>query len=525
MESHPLPTQKTVPAEKTKTPKAGKPGNSRLTKLAEQIAGKLEKEIISMGWPVGYPLGREADLVERFGANRWAVREALAITERDGLTEMRRGRNGGIFIAAPAESVVATTMRNYLLFSPIDIPQLIQIRRIIDSITYSQAVASAALAQLPAGRKMLEKVPTDAPGALTLSVEIYHQILAMANNRFLRIFGEMLSQLTLSLGLYLDKPGFKSNQLSIQMADIRHKQLECILAADVYGAVQAVGEASDIYLELFGESGVDRKRRRSRAQTNTHEIAELIANTFSNGRPCKRAEILTFQIQLDIMHLGLKAGDPIAPERELMARYGVGRDVLRDAIRALQRHGFVKAEQGYLGGLHVSKPTPDAVIRSLVLYFHFLQVPPREIYVIADEIMILSAEFVAKKLQGGNAIDNKLLEIIDNMIADVTETPRLDMRTFDLAIAEATGNPIIELLIGTMDSLLATNLLTQDEKAVSKSQSRHNQFHLTEILEALKTALSAGDVQMSRRHMAELQKARIKVELRRPISNSFLLNP
>src|SRR5690606_7819249 len=118
MESHPLPTQKTVPAEKTKTPKAGKPGNSRLTKLAEQIAGKLEKEIISMGWPVGYPLGREADLVERFGANRWAVREALAITERDGLTEMRRGRNGGIFIAAPAESLVATTMRNYLLFSP-----------------------------------------------------------------------------------------------------------------------------------------------------------------------------------------------------------------------------------------------------------------------------------------------------------------------------------------------------------------------------------------------------------------------
>jgi len=69
-------------------------------KLAEQIARQLEREIVSAGWPIGQRLGNEESLVQRFGVSRWIVREAIAMTDRDGMTQRLRSRLGGLAVAA-----------------------------------------------------------------------------------------------------------------------------------------------------------------------------------------------------------------------------------------------------------------------------------------------------------------------------------------------------------------------------------------------------------------------------------------
>src|SRR5947208_310516 len=83
-------------------------------KLAQRIAAQLEREIIEDGWQVGQLLGSEAQLTERLGVSRWVVREALSIAQRDGLLEVRRGRGGGILVAAPALDTVGSSIRSYL---------------------------------------------------------------------------------------------------------------------------------------------------------------------------------------------------------------------------------------------------------------------------------------------------------------------------------------------------------------------------------------------------------------------------
>jgi DNA-binding FadR family transcriptional regulator len=48
-----------------------------------------------------------------------------------------------------------------------------------------------------------------------------------------------------------------------------------------------------------------------------------------------------------ILERGLKAGDPLPNEQELMAQLGVGRHPLREAMKALQAVGIIEIRHGY----------------------------------------------------------------------------------------------------------------------------------------------------------------------------------
>jgi DNA-binding FadR family transcriptional regulator len=53
------------------------------------------------------------------------------------------------------------------------------------------------------------------------------------------------------------------------------------------------------------------------------------------------------QMKSYILERGLKAGDPLPNEQELMAQLGVGRHPLREAMKALQAVGIIEIRHGY----------------------------------------------------------------------------------------------------------------------------------------------------------------------------------
>ncbi|MET0380136.1 MAG: GntR family transcriptional regulator [Spongiibacteraceae bacterium] len=476
--------------------------------LATRIAKSLEQEIIDAGWPVGQSLGNEEQLVQRFGVSRWVMREALAITERDGLTCMRRGRSGGLFVSAPAESVVATTMRNYLLFAGINRFELLALRRAIDGIACRLAAANNDEPVLLQAQAVLaDGTQRAAMGHLQGPAAIYRHILALAGNPLVQIFGLVLSQLTFSVGICLDATDFKSEKQSartLSLYGVRRRQLECVIGADSVGAIQAAGVAYDNIQQMLEASPFRGEQfNLGNSIAHTRVIAERIVEAFPSERNIRRVDTLTLQIQLDILRLNYQPGDPIAPEKLLGERYEVGRNVLREAIRVLQRDHVVAAAEGRQGGLCVAVPTPDNIVRSNLLLFQFVHVRPEEIALVASELCMLAAELSALRVaRAGQSHLAPLLALLQRK-SDNPATLKIDLLE---TLANTAGNPILILFARTVVELQrrTPKIKTTHPPRLRVDQDLGVAEHSSNTLQKLEHALSTGNAPLSRRYIAQL---------------------
>ncbi len=73
--------------------------------LAHELVLEQIRTALALGrFRVGDTLPRERDLAEMLGVSRPPVREALAVLAAEGVIEIRRGRNGGLFVTGrPAD--------------------------------------------------------------------------------------------------------------------------------------------------------------------------------------------------------------------------------------------------------------------------------------------------------------------------------------------------------------------------------------------------------------------------------------
>src|SRR5262249_16766090 len=89
-----------VVGQRTPTAKRKKP---------QQVADELRSLIVSGQLTEGDSIGREPELVERFGVSRPSLREALRILEAEGLITVVRGVLGGVFVHEPDQRMTART--------------------------------------------------------------------------------------------------------------------------------------------------------------------------------------------------------------------------------------------------------------------------------------------------------------------------------------------------------------------------------------------------------------------------------
>ena len=79
-----------------------------------------------------------------------------------------------------------------------------------------------------------------------------------------------------------------------------------------------------------------------------------------NFKPIKQPRIsdeVFNQLKESILSDGLKAGEKLPPERELVDQFQVSRVAIREAIRTLENAGFVEIRQGSAGGTYVTDLT------------------------------------------------------------------------------------------------------------------------------------------------------------------------
>ena len=216
------------------------------------------------------------------------------------------------------------------------------------------------------------------------------------------------------------------------------------------------------------------------------------------SRPVRVAE----QIKDWVVERGLRAGDRLPSEPELIERFGMAKGTIREAMRILEAQGLIKTRTGPGGGSFVHEVSMERARALLGNYFYFKNLTIADIYQLRR---VLEPELAASL--AGKLSEAALAELEEN-IAQFAEPARdaaeereqhINSLRFHALLAKHSENDLLAFLIDFMARMLSD--LTVYRKLYARpnvelsSRGRDYQGRLV-------TALRAGEPETARRIMA-----------------------
>jgi GntR family transcriptional repressor for pyruvate dehydrogenase complex len=187
------------------------------------------------------------------------------------------------------------------------------------------------------------------------------------------------------------------------------------------------------------------------------------------------------QIEASIFSGRLRAGDRLPSERELAGEFGVSRTAIREAVKALSEKGLVEAYPGR--GTFITDATPRAMRHSLGRMMRIGQAEGvRHLVEMRELLEPEIAALAAARVTGEQiAAMQDAVAIMDGSVDNPEVFVEADL-DFHLALAEATQNTLIPILI---DSVV--DLLREHRKRISRvpGGGERAQYHHKRILEAV----------------------------------------
>jgi DNA-binding FadR family transcriptional regulator len=157
----------------------------------------------------------------------------------------------------------------------------------------------------------------------------------------------------------------------------------------------------------------------------------------TGGAPTKAAALAS-RIRRTILVEGLRAGDPLPSEAELIAEHGISRPTVREAIRILDAEGFVEVRIGRNGGLRVAEPKAEALGEWLAT-----QLAMRATTVHS----LLEFRVVVEPVAAGLAAQRATPEQL-RMLREAVHSPSAEEELdFHLFVADATQNELLRVLL------------------------------------------------------------------------------
>ncbi|KPM55907.1 GntR family transcriptional regulator [Frankia sp. CcI49] len=191
----------------------------------QRIADELRRLIVQGELAEGESLGREPDLVDRFGVSRPSLREALRILETEGLISVRRGVLGGVIVHQPDERLTARTAAMVLQARNVPLVDVYDARSMIEPVaarlvaaSRSHRSAAAELRRLTA--EQLEVV--DDPEAFGQANSRFHsRLVELAGNQTLSIVIEMLNEVVARAVAAVSQPDDAGDATSTKLRGLR----------------------------------------------------------------------------------------------------------------------------------------------------------------------------------------------------------------------------------------------------------------------------------------------------------------
>jgi DNA-binding FadR family transcriptional regulator len=454
------------------------------SKLATQIARRIEAEVLRRGWPVGESLGSEPQLRERFGVSRAILREAVRLLEHHQVARMRRGPGGGLFVTAPDADPATGAVVIYLEYVGTGVDDLMHARALVEPLAAELAaerISEEGIERLRAGLDT-----TGAGGRGRLDV----LLAALSGNPMLELFVEVLTRLTDRYDTGRDEVGHDGPG-SADERRTRSAIVDAVVAGEGGRAATLMAEHLDAEAaHLHGQHPADPGPRPT-----------------PDGQT-KLAEVIAARIREDIVARGWPVDAVLGSESELLARYRISRAVLREAVRLLEYHAVARMRRGPGGGLLVTRPDPQASIGTIALHLEYRNVSGDDLRVVRDAIELGALDRVLA-ITGRDGLDPVAVDRLRASAAHITDGPPGDPVRADLfhtVLAELAGNPVLVLFLRIITELFRAHTSAQ-EPPLPYDETAGEVRH---IHERILTAVLDGDTGLARhrmrRHLEALQQ-------------------
>mgnify|MGYP005845681615 CR=1 FL=1 len=227
------------------------------------------------------------------------------------------------------------------------------------------------------------------------------------------------------------------------------------------------------------------------------------ATTRSGTEPRRRRpEQVAEAIKGWIMARGLKPGDRLPGEAELMQRFAMAKGTIREAMRMLEAEGLVRTRTGPGGGVFLCEISAGRARALLSNYFYFRDLTIAHIYQLRR---LLEPELAASLAGRLSARDLARLEAVTQDYAHPAGTAEEERAQhvasldFHARLAEMGDNPLLGFLVGFVASMLSD--LTVYRRLYDPPNPELRARGLSYQHELL-GALAAGDSEAARRIMA-----------------------
>ncbi|WP_405538831.1 FCD domain-containing protein [Streptomyces sp. NBC_00075] len=459
-------------------------------KLAAQTAQRIEATVIRQGWPVGESLGSEVDLRERLGVSRAVLREAVRLVEHHQVARMRRGPNGGLIVCAPDAGPATRAMVIYLEYVGTSVTDLLQARQLLEPIAAGLAADRITEEGIATLRATLDSELAHWDDPSVHSQDPLHPVLGqLSGNPVLHLFIDVLTRLTARYAHTSRRTSKAEMHMAKETSHRAHRAVvEAVIADD---GARAQTELTAHLESVAAWIEKHRVRRGQRIAGNVIE-PELV-----EGARAKLAEVVAARIHDDIAARGWQVGMVLGSEADLLARYGISRAVLREAVRLLEYHQVARMRRGPGGGLVVTEPEPQASIDTMALFLEYQGVTADDLRIVRNAIELgIIARVTARHAAG----DTEVVERLTKAVRWATEGPADDLRKADLfhsELAALADNPVLSLFLAIITELFRRHASGHDRPLPGDTAADEVQHVHQRILDAI----VQGDAGIARHRM------------------------
>jgi DNA-binding FadR family transcriptional regulator len=445
---------------------------SSVRKLVSRIEAEIANEAAA-----GSVLGTESELCARYGVSTTIFRQAARILEAADLAMTRRGNGGGLVVNGYSIVGAAKTVATYLEFRGAKVADMLPVSaRFFEMgiMLASERMTLAAADQLRVLHAEISAAPTGFERGMR-NLEFNHQMVAAAGNPVLAL-------------IYRVAQHFYANIVSFHGVTE-----EAFVRAEAWAGelLEALINCERERLPSLLQRSVATNRRNMEYAIS--RPASAPNSDVARDEPLRRtlSDQVAHRMLQEILRLGWPVGQRLGAEPELMARYGVSRATLRQAVRQLEQHFAVCSRRGPGGGIFVTAPVEDRVLAVAATALRLAPAAWSDVLGVAPDLLGLALD------AGLDQPDRKRIVLQGLRLAQQEPDRARAMDRVRQALAQGCGNPVVAHLL---------ELVARLGEPPSGAAEEPGGAHLAALVDQAIQSLNGGDHARAKRALLDLSR-------------------